>query len=216
MARVRAAAASTVRSEATGLVARVPSRDSPRDLSMFRPRPTNARRSFGCARKSKVARDVYSALAEKWQLGPHSNIRHAEQRHMDAMLHLVTRYGIEDPVQTDEPGKFQDAELQKIYDSLLERGSRSAQDALRVGCDVEQLDIHDLRRFLETNQKDDIRRVFEAQIRASRNHLRAFNRGLVAQTGSGCEATYLHAGELSEIVQSAHESCGGGPDGPPY
>ena len=54
--------------------------------------------------EEKLARDVYLVLAEKWDLGLFWNIAESEQQHMDAVLNLLTKYGLEDPA--GNPGDF--------------------------------------------------------------------------------------------------------------
>ena len=52
--------------------------------------------------EEKLARDVYLVLAEKWDLGLFWNIAESEQQHMDAVLKLLKKYGLEDPA--GDPG----------------------------------------------------------------------------------------------------------------
>jgi len=76
--------------------------------------------------EEKLARDVYTALYEKWNLRAFQSIgQGSETTHMDAMKTLLGRYGLEDPVGEDVPGVFQNEELQKAYDEL-----QAAQDEL--------------------------------------------------------------------------------------
>ena len=48
--------------------------------------------------EEKLARDVYSVLAEKWlELAIFTNIAVSEQIHMDAVLQLMEKYNLTDP-----------------------------------------------------------------------------------------------------------------------
>ena len=97
--------------------------------------------------EEKLARDVYTALYEKWNLRVFKSIgQGSEATHMDAMKRLLDRYNLEDPVGEDVPGVFQNEELQKAYNELVEKGSKSIGDALLVGAYIEDLDIYDLER----------------------------------------------------------------------
>jgi hypothetical protein len=122
--------------------------------------------------EEKLARDVYLALYDIWQLRVFENIARSEQAHMDAMLSLVDRYELADPALT--PGRFSDPELQELYDTLVERGSQSAEEALRVGALIEEVDIEDLLADLGTSDNEDIGLVYENLLAGSENHLRAF------------------------------------------
>src|SRR6056297_3356933 len=49
--------------------------------------------------EEKLARDVYNALYEKWNLKTFESIGlGSETTHMDAIKNLLDRYGLEDPV----------------------------------------------------------------------------------------------------------------------
>lgn len=129
--------------------------------------------------EEKLARDVYLSLNEIFPLRPFQNISKSEQAHMDAMLYLIELYGLEDPVGNNPVGKFENEELQALYDELIETGSKSKEDALRVGALIEEVDILDLQHELEKAvAHDEITRVYTNLCNASENHLRAFVRVL--------------------------------------
>ena len=129
--------------------------------------------------EEKLARDVYLFLYEVHPLRPFLNISKSEQAHMDAMLYLIDTYGLEDPVGDNPEGKFENAELQQLYSDLIERGSKSREEALAVGALIEEVDIIDLRNAMDESVKnEDVIRVFENLCKASENHLRAFVRVL--------------------------------------
>ncbi len=54
--------------------------------------------------EEKLARDVYDALADIWDLRAFSNIAGSEQTHMDAVGRVLATYGIPDPITDDTPG----------------------------------------------------------------------------------------------------------------
>ncbi|MBX3007957.1 MAG: DUF2202 domain-containing protein [Melioribacteraceae bacterium] len=130
--------------------------------------------------EEKLARDVYGMLGEVWNKKVFFNIQKSEQNHMNALKILLDRYMIEDPVKSDEPGKFENAELQKLFNELIERGKSSEIEALKVGALIEEVDIADLVRSIEklTDENSDIKIVYEHLIKGSENHLRAFVRNL--------------------------------------
>lgn len=123
--------------------------------------------------EEKLARDVYTALAAEWKLPIFSNIARSEQKHMDEIAVLLQRYGIDDPAAGNAPGKFENPELQRLYDSLLAQGVMSQTDALHVGVLIEETDIADLNA--RRTAQSDIQKVYDNLTRGSQNHLRAFN-----------------------------------------
>ena len=54
--------------------------------------------------EEKMARDAYIIFYQKWKQPVFTNISQAEQTHMDAVLLLVNKYSLTDPVGT-EPGR---------------------------------------------------------------------------------------------------------------
>ena len=158
--------------------------------------------------EEKLARDVYIALYEKWNLKTFESIgQGSETTHMDAMKTLLDRYGLEDPVGEDIPGVFQNEELQKAYDELVEKGSQSIEDAVLVGAYIEDLDIYDLQRLIEETDNDDIKIVYQNLLKGSRNHLRAFDRQLQRYNIS-YQAQFLTQEEYDRIAYSSQEAGG--------
>lgn len=128
--------------------------------------------------EEKLARDVYTVMYQKWASRIFVNISASEQTHMNAILTLLNRYGIEDPVGENGVGTFTDPELKTLYDELVARGNTSLEEALRVGVAIEELDIADLKDAMSVTDNGDILRVYGNLLRGSQNHLHAFNRAL--------------------------------------
>ncbi len=150
--------------------------------------------------EEKLARDVYLALYEEWQLPIFQTIAGSESQHMEAMLTLIEKYGLTDPAAGKAEGEFTNPELQALYAQLVAQGSKSAVDALKVGATIEDLDIADLMEALENMTSDDIRFAMENLLRGSENHLRAFMRNL-ERTGDTYEPQYLDAETFAEILE---------------
>jgi len=123
--------------------------------------------------EEKMARDVYRALHKKWGVVIFSNIASSEQRHMDALDRLITRYRLIDNTPR-AAGKFTYPELQKLHNQLVIDGEASLQDALKVGVMIEKTDIKDLRDALVKTRDQRVRKVFANLLRGSRQHLAAF------------------------------------------
>jgi len=127
--------------------------------------------------EEKLARDVYLALFEQWNLVIFENIATSEQNHMDAIGRLLSKYGIEDLAYNDDPGYFSNEALHKLYPYLVEKGKVSADDALLVGVEIEETDIDDLEEVLAETSRRDIKRVYTNLLDGSYNHLEAFESG---------------------------------------
>jgi hypothetical protein len=139
--------------------------------------------------EEKLARDVYRVFLELWKAPIFTNIAEAEQRHMDALGLLVTKYGLTDPVTDDTVGVFSTPEFANLFATLTQSGAKSLLDALKAGVQIEQADIADLTKALAETNKSDIQWVLGNLQRASSNHLRAFT----ANVGTGGTASVLQS-----------------------
>ena len=125
--------------------------------------------------EEKLARDVYLVMYELWGAEIFANISDSEQQHMDAIENLITRYGLTDPIVDDAVGQFSNPDFKELYDKLIEAGSVSLEEALKIGVQIEELDIADLELALQETTQRNIQRVFENLLDASNSHLEAFN-----------------------------------------
>ncbi|MBE0655444.1 MAG: DUF2202 domain-containing protein [Bacteroidales bacterium] len=122
-----------------------------------------------------LAGDVYEFLSTHYDIPVFKNISKSEDVHTGRIKMLLTRYQVDDPAQNHEDGKFENRELQNLYDELTATGKISLDSAIVVGLMIEEKDIKDLQEALDTVIKaEDIRAVYAALKRASGNHLRAF------------------------------------------
>lgn len=126
--------------------------------------------------EEKLAHDVYVQMYELWGVRTFSNISSSENKHMDAVRTLLSRYGIDDPTVGNVVGVFENADLQALYNELIDMGSQSVSAALQVGVLIEETDIADLKVHIAELEHDDIARVYASLLRGSQNHLRAFSR----------------------------------------
>lgn len=83
--------------------------------------------------EEKLAHDVYVALGAKTGLRIFANIAGAESRHERAVERALTAYGIADTTDGYGVGRFPTPATQRLYDSLVARGSASTVAALKVG-----------------------------------------------------------------------------------
>jgi len=151
--------------------------------------------------EEKMARDVYLALSKKWNTRVFENISSAEQTHMDAVLLLLNKYNIQDPVGSNGPGVFTNQKLQALYNQLVTQGNVSVIEAFRTGASIEDLDIYDLQMALAVVQNADVKMVYGNLKRASENHLRAFYRN-VLKAGGIYLPQYISQTEFDTIINS--------------
>ena len=162
--------------------------------------------------EEKLARDVYNALYSVWGLSTFQSIALSEQAHIDSLAVLLDRYGLTSPVQA-EAGAFTDPELQALYTELVARGSTSLSEAIKVGGAVEEIDILDLQSRLALTDNADIQQVFNNLLRGSENHLRAFAKALLAQTGETYVPQYLTPEAYAAIMAGSAGNYGNGRGG---
>lgn len=118
--------------------------------------------------EEKLARDVYKLLYEKWGVPIFDNISKSEQTHMDAILTLLNRYGIDDPVEGLDVGEFKNQVMEDLYDKLTTNGTATLIEALKVGVDIEKMDILDLENGINATTLRDIKRVYTNLLNGSK------------------------------------------------
>ncbi|MDP3929835.1 MAG: DUF2202 domain-containing protein [Bacteroidota bacterium] len=155
--------------------------------------------------EEKLAHDVYMNLYRKWNTPIFSNIAASEQTHSNAVLTLLNKYQITDPVGNNAEGIFTDTTLQTIYNQLVVKGNSSNLDGFIVGATVEDLDIFDLNHWLTKIDNQDIKFVYENLNKGSRNHLRSFYTQIL-QSGGTYKAQYLTQEQLEAIINSPKET----------
>ena len=149
--------------------------------------------------EEKLARDVYITLHVLWGNQVFDNIAQSEQKHTDAILGLINKYGLPDPA-LDGIGEFTNSELQGLYDNLIVKGSVSELDALMVGALIEEVDIEDIVLSMNRTDKSDILNVYGNLLAGSENHLVAFVKNIESLTGEAYEAQYISQDEVDAIL----------------
>lgn len=140
---------------------------------------------FG-SEEERMARDLYTAFAARYgDETPFSRIATSEQRHLDAMATLLTRYAVADPAAGKTAGTYADATIQTLYDRWLAQGNASLAAAYQVGIALEQRDIADLKTAVTKTTAADVRQVLANLQRASEHHLAAFQTAAAGGTVTG-------------------------------
>ena len=129
--------------------------------------------------EEKLAHDVYQAMYTKWGARVFGNIQRSETMHQNMVWAVMNSRGLSDP-RRQEVGRFNNTDLQALYDRLIAQGNQSRVDAYKVGVIVEETDIADLKKTIANldTADTDIKATLENLLHASENHLRAFNRQL--------------------------------------
>ncbi|HPX15495.1 MAG: DUF2202 domain-containing protein [Petrotogaceae bacterium] len=147
--------------------------------------------------EEKLARDVYIALAEKWDINPFINIAKAEQVHMLQVQALLEKYKIDYVAQ--EEGKFSSHDVQELYNQLVQQGSTSQIEAFKVGMLIEEMDIADINSEIVKVDNEDIKQIFVNLRQGSENHLMAFNRQLLINNEK-YQPKYLTQVDIEKIL----------------
>ncbi|MEE9359678.1 MAG: DUF2202 domain-containing protein [Hyphomicrobium sp.] len=157
--------------------------------------------------EEKLARDVYLALFERWQLPVFEHIAASEQRHLNLATAALERRGLSAENYSDKPGAFANDSLLALYNGFLEKGATSLTAALEVGATIEDLDIRDLDAMIAANPEPALLASLEKLRCASGNHMRAFTSQL-ERRGGAYRAQYISQTRLEEVLGQEHQRCG--------
>jgi len=153
--------------------------------------------------EERLAYDVYSNLYDYHlnnsgiKIEQLTNIaQNAEIEHIKIVQNIVRKYNLttDDLTNVEKAvansstdvsqmpsGEYDIASIQTLYNALYEKGIKSKQDALEVGCMVEVTDINDLDRYIsmaKISNADDVLKSFELLREGSYSHYWAFDKGL--------------------------------------
>ena len=145
--------------------------------------------------EEKLAYEVYSELNKVQPQKQLENIAtRSEIKHIQMVEDLVQKYDINITNLDTYEVKYSEAELralpvgtfgvepiQALYNTLYDKGIKSGQDALEVGCMVEVTDVNDLIDYIAIAQEinaTDIVDTFDKLKAGSYNHYWSFDKGL--------------------------------------
>lgn len=123
--------------------------------------------------EKKLARDVYLTLYDTYNSQIFLNISESEQRYMDALIKLIEKYNLENPV-IEEFGSFTNPVFTELYQNLIGKGVEDYCNALQVGIDIETFDIADIELALSEIEARDLSRALNNLLNGSYNHLNLF------------------------------------------
>jgi hypothetical protein len=126
--------------------------------------------------EEKLAGDIYEAFYDLYGIKIFDNIAASEDRHFAALETQAEALGIDTDVFVfNEPGSFENEELQALYDTLIVDGSESASAALEVGVAIEEQDMIDLTEAAASVAGTALANVYQSLLTGSESHLEAFN-----------------------------------------
>jgi len=155
--------------------------------------------------EEQLAHDVYAISATLWSPPIFANITASEATHSAAVKTLLDRYQLVDPLAGLANGSFKTPAFQSLFSALVSASRVSLIEALKVGAQIEELDIHDITVQRAGIDNADILMVYDNLLRGSRNHLRAFMKVLIQQGGTYVPQ-YISQAEFDAIVNSPIET----------
>lgn len=155
--------------------------------------------------EEQLAHDVYAVSATLWSPPVFANIAASEATHSAAVKALLDRYQLADPLAGLANGTFKTPAFQSLYSSLVAASRVSLIEALKVGAQIEELDMRDITVQKAAIDNADILMVYDNLLRGSRNHLRAFLKVLTQQGGTYVPQ-YISQAEFDAIVNSPVET----------
>lgn len=156
--------------------------------------------------EEKLARDVYLFSYNKYQSEIFNSISQSEQKHMDSVLKLMTKYGIPDSASI-EIGVFNNSNLQSLYTALTTQSDISVIEALKVGATIEDLDINDIDDFIINTTKSDLLKVYDNLTCGSKNHIRSYTSQLTIN-GLTYIPQFISIEYYNIILSSSISGCG--------
>jgi hypothetical protein len=154
--------------------------------------------------EEKLAYNVYQTMFDIYGVSVFQNIPNSELSHMEAMLSIIKKYNLTDPLVTNARGVFVNTTLQALYTQLVSQGRVSLLAAYQVGATIEDLDISDLNSSLAVTNNQDVRLVYDFLNKGSRNHLRSFYKNIKNWNGT-YTPVYITQAEFDAIVNSDME-----------
>lgn len=155
--------------------------------------------------EEQLAHDVYAVSATLWSPPVFANITASEATHSAAVKALLDRYQLADPLAGLSNGSFKTPAFQSLYNSLVATSRIGLVEALKVGVQIEELDMRDITVQKAAIDNADILMVYDNLLRGSRNHLRAFMKVLTQQGGTYVPQ-YISQAEFVAIVNSPVET----------
>ncbi len=135
----------------------------------------------------KAQAEYEALIAEFGVVNPFARIVKAEARHIDALETLFEVYGFDVPADKGDAYAVVPNTLEEAY-------------AIGVKAEIANIDLYE--DYLKLDLPEDVERVFTNLMRASENHLRAFENAVDGNVGVG-----IGSRGNSEMRQTRTEDC---------
>ena len=126
------------------------------------------------AEEEKLALDLYTAFADRYDDAAFAHVAAAESRHLTAVRTLLSRYDVADPTDGLAAGEFADDAVAGRYGELLAQGESSLDDAYAAARAVEQDDLTALEAAASGVTAEDVAHLYAQLARAGERHLAVF------------------------------------------
>jgi hypothetical protein len=173
--------------------------------------PTPPKDAAYMLEEERMAMEVYQVFFDKWEHQIFQNISQAEERHFEIMQEMLVEQNPKMGATIDdwETGIYENDVVQNLYDNLVKRGSVSLLDALKVGAEIEELNIADLNSSINQSESQTAIATYQSLLNASHNHLRAFVKN-IEKSGESYKPVLLDEEEYHSIVgQVSNQNMGG-------
>lgn len=154
--------------------------------------------------EERLAMEVYQAFFEKWEHHTFQNIAQAEGRHLEKVKNLLSELNPGLDLSSDDTnrGVYKNVDLQNLYNDLVKRGSISLLNALKVGAEIEEMNINDLEASISLSETEVAKTTYEKLLNASYNHLRSFVRN-IEKSGESYNPVLLDQEKFESIIAQA-------------
>lgn len=127
----------------------------------------------------KAGEDAYRQFAGRYgSLPVFANLAASQATQSAAVTAMMARFRVPDPLQTAPAGQFSDPAVQRMYNSAIDSGQSSAQNALSAMADFERKTLTDLRRVRSGTAQPDLQRMYSNLEDAANRHIDACTKAL--------------------------------------
>jgi hypothetical protein len=157
--------------------------------------------------EEKLAHDIYIHAFNTYGIVAFQNIANSESQDVQAVLNLMNRYQITDPLNGNSTvGEFTIPEIKDLYLQLLEKTNESKSQALLIGLLIEDLDIYDLDNGISETDNQNLISLYENLKCGSMNHMRSFE-DLASLSNLIYSPIYISQVDYENIIKSPKSNC---------
>lgn len=149
----------------------------------------------------RLTRDLAEALSARWDQPPHRTLAERTTLRLDRLTLRLQRQ-LPDDTPVPRTGVFPEPDRQARYNELIQRGTASAEDSLRVGAEV----LDDLLATLAPIEAIDRSGAAERLSCGTRHHLQSFLQAMDAAQISW-EPSHLSIEQADALRQGEPVTC---------